>query len=121
MVISDGWRTYDGLDKLSRTVGGKSMRLEHRRVLHEYDLVSIDGTHINNIENCWSVFKRRYGAMYGTSARLLLSHLDLFCFRWSFCNGSIGDRLLFGRKWMEPCSHNRVHIVSRKRGLAWVG
>jgi hypothetical protein len=81
MVISDGWRVYDGLDKLSRTVGEKSMRLEHRRVFHEYDLVSINGTHINNIERCWSVFKRRYGAMRGTSARLLQSHLHLFCFK----------------------------------------
>jgi hypothetical protein len=120
MVISDGRRAYDGLDKLSRTVGGNSMRLEHRRVFHEYDLVSIDSTHNNNIENCWSVFKRRRGTMYGTSARLLQSHLDLFGFRWSFCNWKVGDRLLFGRKWMEACSHNKVHIVSWKRLFAWV-
>jgi hypothetical protein len=96
------------------------MRLVNRRVLHDYDLVFNDGTHFNSVENCWSVFKRRYGAMYGTSARLLQSHLDLYCFKWSFCNRSIGDQFLFGRKWMEACSHNRVHIVFRKRGLAWV-
>jgi hypothetical protein len=120
MEISDGWRAYDGVDELSRTVGGNTMRLEHRRVIHEYDLVSIDGTHINNIENCWPVFKSRYGAMYGMSARLLQSHLDLYCLRWSFCSWSVGDRLLFGRKWMDACSHNRLHVVSRNGVLAWV-
>jgi hypothetical protein len=110
-VISDGWRDYDGMNELSRAVGGKSMRLEHRRVIHEYDLASIDCTHINNIENCWPVFKIRHGAMYGTSARLLQSHLDLLCIRWSFYNWSVGDRLLFGRNWIEACSHNRLHVV----------
>lgn len=78
----------------------RSMRVTRWMVCHNKAFVADDGTHINPIENAWSVFKRIHGKRYGSRGSLQ-PFLDEFCFRWSFCEGSIREKGLCFRKLGE--------------------
>jgi hypothetical protein len=60
-------------------------------VNHNAEFVTTDGTHINNIDNSWTTFKRIHAGRYW-SLGSLEPFLDEFCFCWSFCGGSIQNR-----------------------------
>jgi hypothetical protein len=78
-------------------------------VNHNAEFVTADGTHINNIEKCWTASKGIHAGRYGSSGALQ-SFLDEFFFRWSFCGGSIQNRGLFWVKLahaMVWCSAER--------------
>jgi hypothetical protein len=110
---TDGWKAYGGY----RTFWRKSLttsvreprRLTRDVVNHNAEFVTTDGTHINNIENSWTTFKRIHAGRYGSSGSLQ-PFLDEFCFRWSFCGGSIQNRGLFWVKLaraMDCCAAER--------------
>jgi hypothetical protein len=70
------------------------MRLTRDIVCQNICFVTVEGVHIDNIENALSCFKRIRSGRYESSGLLLLD-LDEFCFRWSFCGGTIKNRSFF--------------------------
>lgn len=75
-ILTDGWRPYKG-------VGG--LDVTHRTVNHSKEWVAADGTHTNNIENLWSLFKR---SIVGTYHKLSAKHLQAYLeeLEWRFNN-----------------------------------
>lgn len=117
---TDGWKGYNSLTSL--TSGGTAdtfevdgahsganitprsesvpMNISREIVNHNLEFVTPTGVHINSIENAWSTFKRRFSARYGSTADIQ-PFLDEFCFRWTFCAGSLQDRGLCFRVLAE--------------------
>lgn len=56
---------------------------EHYTVKHKESYVAPDGTHTNNIENCWSHLKAVFKQKHGVPNDKLPAHIDEFLYRWN--------------------------------------
>jgi hypothetical protein len=87
---SDGWkacRWYPTLWRKSPTISvWEPLRLSRDVVSHHAEFAITDGTHINNIENRWTTFKRIHSGRYGASGALQ-PFLDEFCFAGASAGG----------------------------------
>lgn len=74
VVVTDGWRGYDGLVDVGY---GKHLRINHSE---SYSLG--DGHHINGIESFWSFTKRRLRRFNGIAKHTFYLHLKECEWRW---------------------------------------
>ena len=65
------------------------------RLKHKEHYVSVDGTHMNTIENFWTHMKNHFKTMHGVTSDNLPLHLDEYIYRWNCKNeGDIFDLIL---------------------------
>lgn len=68
---------------------------EHYTVKHKETYVAADGTHTNNIENCWCHLKAIFKEKHGVLNSSLPAHIDEFLYRWNRKNeGPVFELLL---------------------------
>ncbi len=74
-VMSDEWKSYNGLDKHG---------FEHEKVCHGSGEYVVGNAHTNTIEGFWSLLKRGIiGQYHHISERHINKYLNEFCFRYS--------------------------------------
>lgn len=75
-IISDGWAAYRGIGRLG-------MAYVHDIVVHDVGFVNpLDSNvHTNTIEGLWSLVKKKFRAMHGTSQANFRSYINEFVWR----------------------------------------
>ncbi len=86
MILSDGWRGYNGLVDVGYA--------KHLRVHHGENEFASGNCHINGIESFWSYAKRRLAKFNGVPKKTFYFHLKECEFRFNHREENLYDTIL---------------------------